>query len=41
MKMDLGLMALLEINGVHVVISSRKVQAADQEMFLHLGVDFY
>jgi len=40
MKMDLGLMALLEINGVHVVISSRKVQAADQEMFLHLGVDF-
>ena len=40
MEMDLGLMALLEINGVHVVISSQKAQAADQEMFLHLGVDF-
>ena len=37
-KMDLGLMALLEIEGVHVLVSSRKAQAADRAMFEHMGV---
>jgi microcystin degradation protein MlrC len=38
-KMQLGAMALLEVGGVQVVVSSRKMQAADQEMFRALGVD--
>ena len=38
--MELGGMALLEINGgVLVAVASRKVQAADQAMFRHLGVE--
>jgi microcystin degradation protein MlrC len=37
--MKLGPMALLEANGVRLVLSSHKVQTADQEMFRHLGVE--
>ncbi len=39
--MNLGPMALLRLAGhdIRVVIASRKVQAADQEMFRHLGVE--
>ena len=41
-RMKLGPMALLRSRaapGVRVVLASRKVQAADQEMFRHLGVE--
>lgn len=38
-RMELGPMALLELNGVEVAVASRKVQAADMEMFRHLGVE--
>ncbi len=37
--MHLGPMALLAVGGVRVVVASRKNQAADQEMFRHLGVE--
>ena len=38
--MDLGPMALLRLAGhdIRVVVASRKVQAADKEMFRHVGV---
>ncbi|HET7202073.1 MAG TPA: M81 family metallopeptidase [Steroidobacteraceae bacterium] len=38
-RFDLGPMALLRIDDVHVVVASRKQQAADQAMFRHLGAD--
>ncbi|MFV0284265.1 MAG: M81 family metallopeptidase [Castellaniella sp.] len=38
-RMDLGLMARVRRDGVEVLISSRKQQAADQAMFHHLGAD--
>jgi microcystin degradation protein MlrC len=41
-RMTLGNMALLRSKaapGVRVVIASRKVQAADQEMFRHMGIE--
>jgi microcystin degradation protein MlrC len=40
-RMNLGPMALLreEKSGVRVVLASRKCQAADQEMFRHVGVE--
>ena len=38
-RMQLGKMALLRQNGVRVVLASRKCQAADQEMFRHLGLE--
>jgi len=38
-QMRLGPMALLRQDGVRVVLSSRKVQAANQDMFRHLGVE--
>jgi microcystin degradation protein MlrC len=41
-RMQLGAMALLRSRaapGVRVVLASRKCQAADQEMFRHLGVE--
>jgi microcystin degradation protein MlrC len=37
--MRLGPMALLRVGGVRVAVASRKNQAADQEMFRHLGVE--
>jgi microcystin degradation protein MlrC len=40
-RMALGPMALLreQQSGVRVVVASRKTQAADQEMFRHLGIE--
>lgn len=40
-RMNLGRMALLrdEKSGVRVVLASRKCQAADQEMFRHVGIE--
>ncbi len=38
-QMKLGPMALLRIGGVRVVTATRKVQAADQAIFRHLGVE--
>lgn len=40
-NMELGQMALARVDdtGVRVVLASRKVQAADKEMFRHLGVE--
>ncbi|MBI3710123.1 MAG: M81 family metallopeptidase [Proteobacteria bacterium] len=38
-RMRLGPMAALRRDGVTVVVASRKVQAADQEMFRHVGVE--
>ena len=37
--MRLGPMALLAVGGVRIAVASRKNQAADQEMFRHLGVE--
>ena len=38
-QMRLGPMALLTVGSVRVAVASRKNQAADQEMFRHLGVE--
>jgi len=41
-RMQLGPMALLRSRaapGVRVVLASKKVQAGDQEMFRHLGIE--
>jgi microcystin degradation protein MlrC len=38
-RMDLGPMAVLRRGGVRVVVASKKVQAADQAMFRHVGIE--
>ena len=38
-RMRLGPMALLNLDGVRIVVASAKQQAADQEMFRHLGIE--
>jgi microcystin degradation protein MlrC len=38
-RMQLGRMALLALGGVRIVVGSRKIQAADQEIFRHLGIE--
>jgi microcystin degradation protein MlrC len=38
-KMELGPMAVLRKGNVRVVLASKKVQAADQEMFRHVGIE--
>ena len=38
-KISLGPTALLALDGVKVVVSTRAEQAADQAMFSHLGLD--
>ncbi|MFQ6018378.1 MAG: M81 family metallopeptidase [Kiloniellaceae bacterium] len=38
-RMQLGPMALLRVRGVKIVVGSRKLQAADQAIFRHLGVE--
>jgi len=38
-RMELGPMALLEIQGVRVAVGSVMMQAADQSIFRHLGVE--
>lgn len=37
--MQLGPMALLEVGGIRVGVSSRAAQVADQSMFRHLGIE--
>ncbi len=36
---DLGPMAALDCDGVQVIVSSRKMQAADKAIFTHMGID--
>lgn len=38
-RMDLGPMACLALDGVRIVVASRKQQAGDQAMFRHLGLE--
>jgi microcystin degradation protein MlrC len=38
-RMQLGPMALLRLNDVHIAVASRRQQAADQAMFRHLGAE--
>ena len=38
-NMELGLMAVLRIGGIEVLVSSKKMQLADQAIFHHLGID--
>lgn len=38
-RMELGPMALLEAEGVRVMLASREMQAGDQAMFRHLGIE--
>ncbi|MGH7292102.1 MAG: MlrC C-terminal domain-containing protein, partial [Myxococcota bacterium] len=38
-RMNLGPMAVLQRGNVRVVLASKKVQAADQEMFRHVGIE--
>jgi microcystin degradation protein MlrC len=38
-RMELGPMALLDIDGVKVILASREMQAGDQSMFRHLGIE--
>lgn len=38
-RVRLGPMALLEVSGVRVLVTSKAMQAADQAMFRHLGVE--
>lgn len=38
-RMQLGAMAVLKQNGVRVVLTSRKQQAADQAMLRHVGIE--
>jgi microcystin degradation protein MlrC len=38
-KMDLGPMAVLRRGGVRVVVAAKKVQAGDQAMFRHVGIE--
>ena len=37
--MNLGLMARLRLDGIQILVTSHKQQAADQAMFRHLGID--
>ena len=38
-RMNLGLMARLRLDGIQILVASRKQQAADQAMFHHLDID--
>ena len=38
-RMELGPMALLALGGVRIIVATRKLQAADQEIFRHLGIE--
>jgi len=38
-RMDLGPMALLQVGGVSVVVSSRRMQAFDRELYRHVGIE--
>ncbi len=39
MILDLGKLALLEIDGIHISVSSTRIQAADQAVFTLFGLD--
>ncbi len=39
MILDLGRLALLEIDGIHISVSSTRIQAADQAVFTLFGLD--
>ena len=38
-RMNLGTMARLRLDGIQILVSSHKQQAADQAMFRHLGIE--
>ncbi|MHA1571690.1 MAG: M81 family metallopeptidase [Alphaproteobacteria bacterium] len=38
-RMRLGPMAVLRIGGVEIIVSSKKIQAADLSMFRHVGIE--
>ena len=38
-NMELGKMAVLRISGVEILVSSKKMQLADQSIFRHLGIE--
>ena len=38
-KVNLGMTAVLKIAGVQVVVASRRMQAYDQDIFRHIGID--
>ena len=38
-RIEIGLCALLQIEGITVLVSSNAVQVADQEIFKHIGID--
>ena len=38
-KMNLGAMARLRLDGIQILVSTHKQQAADQAMFRHLGIE--
>jgi microcystin degradation protein MlrC len=38
-RMDMGLMARLQINGVDLVVASARVQAADKDQYRHVGIE--
>jgi microcystin degradation protein MlrC len=38
-KLDLGLSACLRIGGVRIVVTSRKAQMADQQMYRQVGIE--
>jgi microcystin degradation protein MlrC len=38
-EMDLGPTALLEVDGVRIVVGSKPIQTMDQSMFRHLGIE--
>jgi len=38
-KIDLGPMATLSVGGVSVVVSSKRMQAHDRELFRHVGIE--
>ena len=38
-KVDIGPVALLEINGIEIVVASKRMQAYDQDIFKHIGVE--
>lgn len=38
-RVDLGPMAVLRTGGIEVVVSSKKMQAADQSIFRHVGIE--
>ena len=38
-KVNLGLTAVLKIGGIQIVVASKRMQAYDQDIFRHIGID--